>query len=102
MIKILNEINLQKDLVTSAKLYLYFYSSGCGPCKIVSPLVEEFGKTTNNVVYTIASSEGGELQEQLNVSAYPSMVVVQYNKVIKGGIGQGEVIKIIEDATSNK
>lgn len=102
MIKIFEENTLQQDLDTNQKLYLYFYSTSCGPCKITTPLIEEFGNTTNNIVYPIASFEGEELQKQLNVAAYPSIIVVKNNKVVKGAIGQEEVKKIIENDPSNK
>ena len=102
MIKIFDETIFKKDLNTGNKLYVYFYSPSCGPCKTTSPLIEKFGNTTSNIVYTVDSSEGIELQKQLKVSGYPSLIVIDNNKFLKGGIGQGEVEKIIEDATSNK
>ena len=102
MIKIFEENTLQQDLSTNQKLYLYFYSTSCGPCKITSPLIEEFGNTTNDIVYPIASFEGEELQKQLNVTAYPSLIVIKNNKVLEGSVGYKEVEKIIQNATSNK
>lgn len=102
MIKIFEENSFKQDLDTGQKLYVYFYSPSCNPCKVTSPLVEQFGNTTPNLVYTVSPQDGIALQEQLKVSGYPSMVVIENNNVIRGGIGQGEVIKIIEDATSSK
>lgn len=102
MIKIFEENNFEQDLNTGGKLYVYFYSPSCGPCKVTSPLVEQFGNTTPNLVYTVNSNDGIELQKQLQVSGYPSMIIIENNKVIKGAIGQGEVEKLIKDGTSNK
>jgi len=102
MIKIFNETTFEKDLNAGNKLYVYFYSPSCGPCKTTSPIIEKFGNTTSNVVYIINSTEGIELQKQLNVSAYPSLIIIDNSKFLKGGIGQNEIEKIIQDATSNK
>ena len=102
MIKIFNETTFEKDLNAGNKLYVYFYSPSCGPCKTTSPIIEKFGNTTSNVVYIINSTEGIELQKQLNVSAYPSLIIIDNSKFLKGGIGQNEIKKIIQDATSNK
>lgn len=101
MIKFFKESDLEQDLNTGQKLYIYFHSPTCGPCKITTPLVQEFGNATLNVVYMVNSREGKELQKQLDVSAYPSMIIVHNNKVIKGGIGQNEVQNIIKNETSN-
>jgi thioredoxin 1 len=102
MIKIFDETIFKRDLDTGNKLYVYFYSPSCGPCKTTSPLIEKFGNTTPNIVFTVNSTEGVELQKQLNVSAYPSLIIIHNNKFLKGGVGQSEIEKIIEDATSNK
>lgn len=102
MIKIFDELTFKNDLNDGKKLYVYFYSPHCKPCKAVSPLIENFGNTNPDIIYTVNSTEGIELQKQLKVSAYPSLIVIDNNKFLKGGIGQGEVEKIIQDATSNK
>ncbi len=102
MIKIFDETIFKRDLNTENKLYVYFYSPSCGPCKTTSPLIEKFGNTTSNIVFTVNSTEGVELQKQLNVSAYPSLIIIHNNKFLKGGVGQSEIEKIIQDATSNK
>ncbi len=102
MIKIFEDNELRKDLAEDSKLYIYFYSTGCGPCKVTTPLIEEFGSHSPSIVYTLSSNEGEDLQKQLNVTAYPSLIVIKNNKVLKGGVGSNEVIKIIQDATSNK
>lgn len=102
MIKIFDETSLNEDLNKKNTLYLYFYSPGCGPCKITSPLVQEFGNSIEDIVYIVNSREAKELQNQLEVFAYPSLIIIKNNKVIKGGVGQDEVTKIIKDGTSNK
>jgi thioredoxin 1 len=102
MIKIFDETSLNEDLNKKKILYLYFYSPGCGPCKITSPLVQEFGNSIEDIVYIVNSREAKELQNQLEVFAYPSLIIIKNNKVIKGGVGQDEVTKIIKDGTSNK
>lgn len=102
MIKIFNENTFKNDLNEGKKLYIYFYSPNCSPCKITSPMIEKFGNSTSDIVYTVDSKEGVDLQKQLEISGYPSLILIQNSKVIKGGIGQGEVIKIIQDGSSNK
>ena len=102
MIKPFSDSELRKDLEGNSKIYIYFYSPSCGPCKITGPLVEQFGETTKDIVYAVTSKEGTDLQKQLNVSAYPSLIVIENHKVLRGAIGATEVEKIIQDGTSNK
>jgi thioredoxin 1 len=102
MIKIFEDNELRKDLAGDSKLYIYFYSPSCGPCKITTPLVKELGSKSQDIIYILNSKEGEDLQKQLNVTAYPSLIVIKNNKVLEGSVGYKEVEKTIQNATSNK
>ena len=73
MLKYFSDAGFREDLKTRDQMYVYFYSPGCGPCVEIHPKVDKFGKTTDNLVYMVHADEGKELQEQLQVTAYPSM-----------------------------
>ncbi len=100
MVKEFNDIELRQDLESNSKIYLYFFSTGCGPCKTTKPKIEEFSRNINDIVYLIPSQEAKELQQQLKVSGFPSIVVIENKQFIQGGIGEKEIIKII-DGESN-
>ena len=102
MLKHFNDIEFRKDIQTHPELYVYFYSPGCGPCVEVYPKIDKFGKTTSHLIYKVSSDEAKELQEQLNVTAYPSMVLLKNKKVERAGLGAQEVTNMIEDGTSNQ
>ena len=95
MVKEFNDEELRQDLEQASKIYLYFYSPGCGPCKTTKPQVEKFGNSTEDIVYTIKSTEGKELQQQLKVTAYPSIVLVEDKRFVQGGMGEKEILNII-------
>jgi len=101
MLKYFNDKIFREDLDTQDQMYLYFYSPGCGPCVEVHPKVDQFGKSTNNIVYMVRDDDAPELQKQLQVTAYPSMVLVKNKKVSRAGLGAQEVINMIEDGKSN-
>jgi len=101
MIKKFNDPDLRQDLELDSKIYLYFYSQGCGPCSNSTPKVEEFGNSTENIIYLIDSKEAKDLQKQLKISAYPSIVLVEKKQFVTGGMGEKEVLKVI-DGESNK
>ena len=101
MVKFFNERQFREDLESAKNIYIFFYSPSCDPCKRVYPEVLNFGEKTSNIVYMVYEEEGKELQEQLNVTAYPSIVRIKNTKVILAGLGENEVKKIIEDGKSN-
>jgi len=101
MYKFFNDIQLREDLAEKPKLYIYFSSNACGHCKITKPKVMEFAEANQELVYLIDSREAKELQEQLNIYSYPSMVLIENNKLIKGGVGAGQIEQMIKDGKSN-
>ena len=101
MVKFFNERQLKLDLKSNNNIYIFFYSPACDPCKNVYPIVLEFGKNSDNIVHMVHEEEGSELQEQLNVTAYPSIVRIKDNKVLLAGLGESEVRKIIDNGNSN-
>ena len=102
MLKYFNDTEFRDDIQTHSKLYVYFHSHGCGPCIELHPKINQFGKISDDIVYMISSDEAKELQEQLNVTAYPSMVLLKNKKVKRAGLGAQEVTNMIEDGTSNQ
>jgi len=102
MLKYFSDAAFRKDLKSQDQMYVYFYSPGCGPCVEVHPKVDQFGKSTTNIVYMVRDDDAPELQKQLQVTAYPSMVLVKNKKVARAGLGAQEVTNMIEDGKSNK
>jgi len=101
MLKFFIDKEFRKDLEFSEKIYTFFFSPSCGPCREIYSQVEDFGKNTDNLVYFIHEEEGKELQEQLNVTAYPSMVLIQDKKITRAGLGAEEVLNIINGKSDN-
>jgi thioredoxin-like negative regulator of GroEL len=102
MLKFFNDTAFREDIQSHSELYVYFHSPGCGPCIELHPKINKFGKTSSHLVYMISSDEAKELQEQLNVTAYPSMVLLKNKTVERAGLGAQEVTNMIEDGTSNQ
>jgi len=102
MVKEFNDTELRRDLTTDFPIYIYFHSPGCGPCKQMKPLVEEFGENPDIIMYTVYSNQGEELQKQLNIFSYPSLVLIKNGQLKEGSVGAGEIEKMIKDGEGNK
>ena len=100
MIKEFSDTELRQDLKSNSKIYLYFFSTGCGPCKTTKPKVEKFGNNIDDIVYLIQSKEGKDLQKQIKIQGYPSIAIIENQIFVKGGFGQQEILNII-DGESN-
>lgn len=81
--------NFQKEVVESEKrVLLDFWASWCGPCRMVSPLVDEIAEERPDIkVGKINVDEERELAERYGVMSIPTLMVVQNGQVIRQTAG---------------
>lgn len=78
------------DLLTNSdkKVLVDFYADWCGPCRMVSPFVEEIAE--ENPQYLVAKinvDDEPELASRFGVSSIPMLVVLKDGKVINQSVG---------------
>lgn len=105
MIKDYNRKILDQDLESGKRLYLYFMSLGCGPCKLVTPSIEKFAEKKDNV-YRIKSTEGKDLAGYLQVVSYPTFIVVEDVQIVENLVGANTISNFLNQewfyGTSNQ
>jgi len=81
--------NFQKEVIESEKpVLLDFWASWCGPCRMVSPLVDEIAEETDAVkVGKINVDEQPELAGAFQVMSIPTLVVMKDGKVANKAVG---------------
>ena len=58
-----------------------FFATWCGPCRVISPRVEEFSNTYANVVFLkIDVDENDETAEECGISAMPTFLFYKHGK----------------------
>ena len=81
--------NFQKEVMESDKTVLLdFWASWCGPCRMVSPVVDEIAEETPAVkVGKVNVDEQGELASAFGVMSIPTLVVMKNGKVVNRATG---------------
>ena len=95
---ILNEKNFEEEVLNSTKPVLIdFWASWCGPCKMMSPVIdslaEEMGEKVK--VCKINIDEEQNLAVKYNVMSIPTFVVLKDGKEVGRSIGVQDKEKII-------
>ena len=87
-------INITKDsfkneVVESSKPVLIdFWASWCGPCRMVSPIVDEIAEERSDIkVCKINVDEQPELAGSFGVMSIPTLVVMKDGKVVNRAVG---------------
>ena len=77
-----------------------FWAPWCGPCRMVSPIVDEIAEEVKNAkVGKINVDEQPELASRFGVMSIPTLLVFKDGKVVKTSIGakpKAAILKMLE------
>ncbi len=90
--------NFESEVLKSdKKVLLDFYADWCGPCRMVSPIVEEIAEEYPEYkVCKINVDEETELASEFQVMSIPSLFVVENGKVLNGSLGAKTKAQILD------
>ena len=86
----LSELNQQAfdAMEKPAAMLVEFYSKTCGPCKMLSPLVDKIAQDYPNVkVCKVNVDEEEELAAKFGVMSIPKLVVMENGKIADSSLG---------------
>ena len=85
----INKNNFRNEVLDSEKpVLLDFWASRCGPCRMVSPIVDEIAAERGDIkVGKVNVDEQPELAAQFGVMSIPTLVVMKGGKVANQMVG---------------
>ena len=85
----INKDNFRNEVLNSEKpVLLDFWASWCGPCRMVSPIVDEIATERGDIkVGKVNVDEERELAAQFGVMSIPTLVVMKGGKVVNQMVG---------------
>ncbi len=80
---------------------LDFWASWCGPCQMISPIVEEVAKERDDItVGKINVDEQMELAQEFGILSIPTLVVIKDSKITNKSVGlisKSEILSLIDE-----
>lgn len=90
--------NFSEEVLNSDKpVLLDFWASWCGPCRMVSPIIDEIADERSDIkVGKINVDEQQELAAKFNVMSIPTLVVIKDGKIINQAMGARPKAQILD------
>ena len=86
-------------LNSTTPVLIDFYADWCGPCKMMSPIVDMIAEENDDIkVFKVNVDEESELAEKFSVMSIPTLALVKDGKLVDKSVGakqKSEVLKFI-------
>ena len=87
MIKHVESVKQFKEETATGTVLVDFFATWCGPCQMLSPVIEEFDKKHNIKVLKVDVDELSDLAREFRVMSIPTLVVLKDGKIVKKELG---------------
>ncbi|MCQ2609251.1 MAG: thioredoxin [Lachnospiraceae bacterium] len=79
----------EKVLKSDKKVVVDFFATWCGPCKMLSPILEEVSKEYEGKVdfYKVDINKDMEIAQSFGIMSVPTVYVFEKGKVVNKSIG---------------
>ena len=96
----IDEQNFKEEVLESEKPVLIdFFATWCGPCKMMSPIIDEIAKEVGNDVKVgkVDVDENQELAIRYDVMSIPTIIIFKNGKVEKTFVGLRDKEEILKE-----
>ena len=96
----INKTNFDEIINSDKTVLLDFFAEWCGPCRMVSPIVDEIAEERSDIIVgKINVDEEETLASAFQVSTIPTLVVVKDKKIvnqISGARPKAQILALLD------
>lgn len=88
MLKHINDLEEFNATIKEGTVLVDFFATWCGPCKMLSPVLEEVSEENSNVtIVKVDVDEAGALAAQYGIQAVPTLILFRNGERVDARMG---------------
>ena len=94
-----NEENFEEEVLKSEKTVIVdFYADWCGPCKMMSPIIDKIADELGDSVKVgkVNTDENLDLAQSLNIMSIPTIMIYKNGSIAKTFVGVTDKTEILD------
>ena len=96
MVKRLDKDNFENILRNNNSVLVDFYTEWCGPCKMMSPIIDEVAEEREDVeIYKLNIEDAPEIAAKYNIVSIPTIIVFENGNEKARSVGFRSKINIL-------
>ena len=75
------------EVIKKDKVVVDFYAEWCGPCKMLSPILDKVSKEMSLDTYKVNVDEVEDVAKQYGIMSIPTVMIFEKGKMTKKNVG---------------
>ena len=75
------------EVIKKDKVVIDFYAEWCGPCKMLSPILDKVSKELNLDTYKVNVDEVEDVARQYGIMSIPTVMIFEKGNMTKKNVG---------------
>ncbi len=94
--KLANENSFSADVLEKDFVLVDFFADWCGPCRMISPFLEEIQNEMNIEIFKVNIDESPNIASKYGVMSIPTLAIFKKGEKISVNVGAASKARIID------
>lgn len=94
--KLANENSFSADVLEKDFVLVDFFADWCGPCRMISPFLEEIQDEMNIEIFKVNIDESPNIASKYGVMSIPTLAIFKKGEKISVNVGAASKARIID------